>query len=721
MTIPQAFDLALQRHRAGRLAEAEALYRQIIAAQPEHAEAWHHLGVIAHQVGRDDLAVEWIRRAIGLRPNHAAAHCNLGEACRATRRFDEAIAAFQRALELAPDYPEAHNNLGAALKAQGQLDQAIAAYRRALALQPKFPEARNNLGAALAAEGRTDEAMAEYRQALELDPACPATHLNLGNALRERDRLEEAIAAYRTALRLQPAYPQALSNLGVALTERGRPGESVAACRRALELKPDYSEAYNNLGVALAEQGLLDEGAAAYRRALALQPDDAEVHNNLGDALREQGQLDEAIAEYRQALRLQPQDACAQSNLILSLHLHPDHDARSISEERQRWNRRLSDPLKPFLRPHANDSAVAGRKLRIGYVSPDFRDHPVGRQMLPLFERHDRERFHILCYSGVARADSITERLRELAGGWRSTRGVGDARLAEMIREDAVDILVDLALHTAGNRLPVFARKPAPVQVSFAGYPESTGLDAIEYRISDRHLEMAVARAGADEREQVRLIDSFWCYDPRGAELEVNGSPAGQSGRVTFGCLNSFCKVNARTLALWARVLGRVRDSRLIVLCGAGSHRQRTLEAIEKQGVEAGRVEFVEYRPRREYLELYYRLDIVLDTYPYNGHTTSLDAHWMGVPVVSLAGHSPVSRGGLSQLTNLGLPELAATTEAEYVNIAEGLARDVPRLTQLRATLRARMRASPLMDATRFARGIERAYLEMWGRWCGEE
>jgi protein O-GlcNAc transferase len=782
MTIAEAFDLALQRHRAGRLADAEGLYRQILAAQPDYAEALHHLGVIAHQVGRHDLAVEWIRQAILHSPNNPVAHYNLGEACRTIGRLDDAITAFHRALQLQPNYPEAHNNLGAALAGQGWHEEALAAYRRALQLKPDLPEAHNNLGnalmergqlgeaegacrralelrpefaeaenglgAALAGQGRPEEAIAAYRRALGLKPNYPEAHNNLGNVLRERGQIDEALAAYRRALELRPDFAEAHNNRGVALRERGQLDEAIAAHQRALELdpgspethnnlgvalreqghfveaiaahhcalelKPDYPEAHNNLGAALAGQGQLEEAIAAYRRALELKSGYPEAHNNLGAALAGQGQVQEAIAEYRQALEISPEQAWVHSNLIYTLHFHPGHDNRSISEERERWNRRFSEPLKPLIKPHANDPAVAG-PLRVGYVSPDFRDHVVGRNLRPLFEHHDKKDFEILCYSGVARPDKMTEEFRRHTDHWRSTAGVPDEALAEMIRRDGVDILVDLSQHMAGNRLPMFARQPAPVQVSFAGYPESTGLEAIGHRISDRYLEANSEEAGRSER--VHLIDSFWCYDPRGVEIDVHGLPALESGRVTFGCLNNFCKVNDRVLSLWARALGMVKESRLVLLSGSGSHRQRTMEALEREGVEARRVEFVELRPRREYLELYHRLDMVLDTFPYNGHTTSLDALWMGVPVVSLAGETSVARAGLSQLSNLGLPELAAHCEEEYVRTAVELAGDRQRLAQLRSTLRDRMKSSILMDAARFARQVERAYREMWQMW----
>ena len=664
--LTEAFAVALEHHRAGRLADAEALYRQILSAQPDHAEALHYFGVIAHQVGRHDLAIDLIRQALALHPDNPIAHSNLGEACRALNRLDEAAASFRRALQLQPDYPDAENNLGNVLRSQGQLDEAVAAYRRALSSRPDFTKAHynlgivfseqgqgdeaiasyrraihyqpgyveahhhlgetlaekgqweeagdvyrrllqlrpgdaaieNDLGIVLLRQGRIDEAIAAFRRALELRPGLPEANYNLGNALRNCGRLDDAVAAYRLALALQPDSPETCNNLGIALRLQGHLDEAVASYGRALELKPGYPEAHNNLGIArklqgrpgealsayrralelnpnflavhnnlanlLKEQGQLDEAMAACRRALDIQPDDPDSRNNLGNVLKDRGELDEAVAAFRRAIARKPDFAEAHSNLIYTLHFLPGQGEKAIAAEQSRWNRRFSGPSRSLVRPHTHD-CNPGRRLRIGYISPDFRDHVIGRNLAPLFRNHDHRDFETLCYSGVVLPDRLTEEMRLHVDRWQSILGIGDEALSEMIRHDGVDVLVDLTQHMGSNRLPVFARRPAPVQISFAGYPESTGVEAIGYRISDRYLESERGLRPAT-KEQVLLIDSFWCYDPCGANIEVNGLPARQSGRITFGSLNNFCKINETMLGVWARVLGDVPDSSLVLL-----------------------------------------------------------------------------------------------------------------------------------------------------------
>jgi predicted O-linked N-acetylglucosamine transferase (SPINDLY family) len=599
----------------------------------------------------------------------------------------------------------------------GQWAEAEALYRQVLDAQPNHADAQNNLGILLAHRGDWKGAETVFRGALQTQPNSAPAWVNFGNVLKEQGRHDEALEAYGAALRLNPNLPDACNSLGNVLKERGKIEEAIEWYRRAIAIRPNYAEVHGNLGSALREQGRLDEAAAACRRALELAPNDALAWNNLGNVLKDRGELKAAIEALQRAVELAPGQAAIRSNLIYTFHFLPEAGEALQVEAQVRWNRQLADPVKGSIQPHANERR-ADRRLRIGYVSPAFRNHVTGRYLAPLSRNHDHTEFEIFCYSGVGSPDEMTGEFQRWADRWRDVTGVLDEALAEMIRSDEVDILVDLTQHLAGNRLPVFARQPAPVQVSFAGYPASAGVEGIEYRISDRWLEAdAERRAG----EHVFFIDTFWCYDPCGMEVAVNELPAKRNGHVTFGSLNNFCKINDDVLRLWARVLAAVKDSRLLLLSAPGSHRQRTLDFLASHGAEPAQVQFVAPGRRREYLELYHRVDVALDPFPYGGHTTSLDALWMGVPVVSLAGKTSVSRAGLSILNNLGLPELVTFSEEEYVRIARELAADFPRMAELREILRAKMEASVLMDGPRFARQIEVAYRSMWREWCANQ
>jgi protein O-GlcNAc transferase len=566
--------------------------------------------------------------------------------------------------------------------------------------------------------GDLHRAGALYQQLLQADPEQPdALHL-LGVVALQLGRADVAVGYIGQALRHRPDHAQAHSNLGNALEGLGRLEEAAACHREALRLRPNFAEVHSNLGNVLKKQGRLGEAVACYRHALRLRPDLAVAHNNLGNALKDQGELDEAVACYREALPLTPDYAEAHSNLVYSLLYHPGYDAAAILREARCWHQRHAEPLVPSHRPHENDPDP-DRRLRVGYVSSDFRDHPAAFILMPLFSNHDRGQFEVYCYSGVTRPDRFTDRFRAHADAWRGTVGLGNDRLAKLIRGDRIDVLVDLTLHMEGSRLLAFARCPAPVQVTWFGYPGTTGLSAVGYRLTDSHLDPPGETAALYAERSVRLPDTFWCYDPFAEDgLQVNELPALASEPFTFGCLNNFCKVNGGSLSLWAAVLRAVPGSRLLLLAPAGPTRDRVRAHLEREGVGGERVAFVERQPRPEYLRTYQRVDLALDPLPYNGHTTSLDAAWMGVPTVTLVGQTVVGRAGLSLLRNLALPELAAQSPDEYVAIAAALAGDRPWLARLRAGLRGRMASSPLMDGPRFAGGVEAAYRQMWRDWC---
>jgi predicted O-linked N-acetylglucosamine transferase (SPINDLY family) len=716
--IHQSITRALELHRAGRAAEAETIYRRILEERPDQPDALHFLGVLAAQAGDLERAIALLHRAVSVNPAVAEFHGNLGLAYCAVGQWDAALASFRRAIAVRPGFAQAHSHLGDTLDQLGRVDEAIDAYRRALECAPDYVEAHNGLGNALRQRGRLADAAAAYERAVALRPGFVEALNNLGNARKELGRPTEAVAAYERALRLMPEAAEIHSNLGVACSETGDRERAIEAYRRAIALKPELAAAHANLGAALGASGQLDEAEMALCRAIELEPRSAAAHGSLGSVHQEQGRLDDALASYRRAVALGPDDPAAASNLLYLLQHHADYDARAILAEHRQWARRFAGPLASQIRPHANDPAP-DRKLRIGYLSPDFRDHPLGRLILPLFAAHDPHQTEIIAYSDVRAPDAITARLQALATRWSSTAGMSDQALADRVRTDGVDILVDLSVHMAGSRLLVFARKPAPVQVSMFGMPATTGLETIDYRLTDPYLDPpALATDGDYAERSIRLPHCYWCYEPPAEAPLVGALPALHTGFVTFGCLNRLAKVTPEALLLWRTVLRSVPRARLVLQAEAGSHRERVLSMLEQGGVARDRIEFVARASRLEYFQRFHSLDISLDPFPYNGHTSTLDSLWMGVPVVSLAGRTAVARGGVSILSNASLPELIARTPDRYVEIARELSGDLQRLAVLRATLRERMRASPLVDCTQFAADLEATFRTMWKLWC---
>jgi protein O-GlcNAc transferase len=646
--LQQDFNLAIQHHQAGRLGEADALYRQILASDPNHAGALQMHGVLAHQLGRNEASAEIFRRLISL----------------------------------APDNPDAYNNLGVALAADWKLEEAAAAYRKSLSLRPDNAQAHNNLGTVLRALGQLDEAISSYRRAIELTPIYPQAHHNLGLALTQKGDLKEAIAAYQQAVKQDPNGPEVLYNLGIA-----------------------YNDAED-----------LDRAVMCHRRAIRLRPDYFEAHVGLARALKDSAEIEESMASYRNALAIKP-DARAAAALLFTLHYLPQIEPRELLAEHRQWNQTYAKPLAANIRPLANDRSPE-RRLRVGYVSSDLSNHPVGRCLLPVLTHRDRENVEVYCYGGVMKPDEFTEKFREQSDAWRDTLEMSNEQLADQIREDCIDILVDLAVHTAGTRLLAFAQKPAPVQVTWLGWPGTTGLDAMDYRLSDPYLDPPGTNDEFYSEKTIRLPDSFWCYAPADADVEVNLLPALKNDYVTFGCLNNFWKVNDPLIELWAQILLGADKSKLKLRAPPGGPRQRLLEKFKRQGIDPGRIQFAERTPQRQYWQLYHDIDVTLDTIPYGGHTTAMDSIWMGVPVVSLAGKLPVGRAGVTILSNTGLPELATASPDQYVNVAVQLANDRSKLVELRASLRQRLGSSALMDAPRFARNLEAAYRQMWKSWC---
>ena len=634
----------------------------------------------------------------------------------------------------------------------GRLSEAIAHLTEALRLKPDLAEARYNLGLAFSDQGNQGQAEANFRQALLLQPDSAETCNDLGNSLKDQGKLEEAINFFQQALRLKPDHVGALNNLGIALQDQGKIEEAEAYIREALRVQPSQVVAHSNLlrclsynprvsAAALFEEHLrwARQHAAVLSEMVKERQGDKETGRQGDKETGRQGDKETKRQGDRETGRQGDKETGGMNftNSPLTRRLTP---LGSLPHH-------LTTSLPHHLTTRPPHDCTPDRRLRIGYVSPDFREHPVARFVEPLLAAHDHAHFEIFCYAEGHIVDAVTRRLQGHADQWRSLVGLSDEQATELIRQDAIDILVDLCGHTAGNRILVFARKPAPVQVSHFGYASTSGLSTMDYRITNALADPPGMTESLHTEELVRLPDVAWCYEPT-AGSEVNplpgamptsawacrqplvphahadvGMPPGESfGRVTFSSFNYLAKVNADVIALWAEIMKAVPQSRLLLLANVAMQgMENVLGHFAANGIGGDRVEFLRRGTREEYLAYYHAVDIGLDPFPYNGGVTTCDALWMGVPVVSLAGDAYISRQGVSLLSSVGLQDWIAATADEYREIAIGWANDLPGLQRLRAKLRQRVRNSPLTDGQRFTRNLETAYRSMWRRWCGTE
>jgi protein O-GlcNAc transferase len=669
---PDPLILAAAHHRAGRLDQAESLYRKAISQKPGDPQSLHLLGTLLFQTGKAHEALPLLQKAVALGPRRADFHLNLAVVLLALSRPAEAANSCRSALALRSAWPEAWYNLGCAAGAMKDWKAAIEAYRRALQFKPDDP----------------------------------ATHYNLADAHRALGDWNAAIENFQKSAAIRP-NPQALDSLAGVLQRVGRIDEAIETYRRAIALKPDFAEAFSNLGNALWIAARFHESAAACKTAIQLRPDFLEPHSNLGNALLGMNHVPEAIAQFRRAQNF----PAAAHNLLWALHFNSDANQKEIYLEHRKWNEKFAKPLAQEIRPH-DVNRDPNRRLRIGYVSADFREHSVGFFIEALLANHDPTQVEIFAYADLLNPDSTTARLQKIVHQWRNTTGITDQALTEMIRADKIDILVDLAGHTAGNRLLVFARKPAPIQITYLGYPDTTGLSTVDYRLTDLHADPPGMTDEYYSEKLIRLPRSFLCYRPPDDASEVSPSPASKNGFITFGSFNNLAKMGQRTIDLWIRILKANPGSRLFIknngLTGPETRRE-FLQQFTSAGIDAPRIDLRPKSPTiQQHLRTYSEMDIALDTFPYNGTTTTCEAMWMGVPVVTLAGKAHASRVGLSLLTNMNLPQLIAETEDDYVRIASNVSAD------LRPSMRDLMKTSGLLDGPHFARDIESAFRKIW-------
>lgn len=656
-------ELGLAHQAAGRFEEAERIYRRLLRVHPNHAEAWHLLGIITCERGELEKAVELVGKAISIQEANHNYHANLGRMLNYLGEHSRAERCYRRAVALSP-ISHHYCHLGNTLRAQCKFPEAVESYRRALEMDPNFAEASRNLGDTYNLQGRLEDALAQYRHALSLDPHSANIHCDLGAMLFLLGRSEEAVASYRRAIELNPGLVTGYSNLAGALQAIGDFGGALENFRKALALEPNY---------------------------LRIQ--------------------DRAQAE--QAVR-----ASVHDTLLFIMSIHSGCTPADYLSEARRYGGRLASMATPYTRwPRCEKNFD---RLRVGLVSADLRNHSVGFFLESVVAHMNSSGIDLIAYPVVSNEDELTERIKPNLCGWHSLVGLSDEAAARKIHDDGIHILIDLGGYTANNRVPVFAWKAAPIQVSWLGFWASTGLDTIDYVLCDPW------SLPADERTQ--FVEQPWflpetrlCFTPPQDATASGPLPAIANGYITFGCFNNITKIDDAVVALWARVLARVANSRLILKSSRfkdDSIREFTRQRFAAHGIDGGRLVLQDASERAAYLESFNQIDIALDPFPFTGGTTSIDGLWMGVPLITLRGDRMIARQGESILQNLGLQDWIAEDGNAYVELAAIKGADVVVLAQLRAGLRIRLLASPLCDAERFARNLEHALWTMWGKYC---
>ena len=716
---PQAhYNLGNVLARQGRHSEAELSFRQAIAQQADFAAAHCNLGNALLAQGRLAEAEICYRQALALQPEMAEAYANLGDALHGQGRSEEAATVLDQALQYRPEFPEALFHLGNVFATLGRTADAEAAWRRALAARPVFPEALAVLGAALLEGGRLSEAEELLQRAVEQRPHLVEANYNLASALGQQGRLVEADSAWQRTLAIQPDFPAALVGQAIVLKQLGRLAEAEASVRHALACQPDLAEAYNTLGAILRDQERLSDAETSLRRALELKPELAGAYLNLGVTLADLGRHREAEHICRQALALKPDYALAHSNLLFCLTHNEDIDAPALFAEHRLFAEKFEAPLLACRRPHDN-TADPDRRLRIGFVSGDLRHHAVANYVEPVLAHlAGRADLALHAYSTHPVEDHVSARLHRHFAHWHAVSGMNDADLAERIRSDRIDILLDLSGHTAHNRLLSFARKPAPLQASWMGYPATTGLQAMDYFLADRFF-LPLGEYDDQFSEKIVRLPAGAPFLPFADAPPVARLPALARGHVTFGSFNRPNKISSSVVALWAELMQAVPGSRLLLAAMRPDGRSEQLtDEFSRHGIAAERLTFHPRCAMVDYLALHQQVDLCLDTFPYAGGTTTLHALWMGVPTLTLSGRTVPGRSGAAILGHAGVAVFVAREAGEFIACGRQWANDLSALAALRGELRERLRQSAMGRPELVAAGMAHALRRMWQRWC---
>lgn len=750
VSVDQAMGIAVATYQSGDIAGAEAICKQVIATDPKSADAHHMLGVIATQQGRTRAAIKSLELAIKIKKDVPFYHCDLGLALQTQGELQKAVMQYEKALSIKPDLLAAHMNLGNIYKEQGKLEKSLEKQQMAVSIDPKNAQAQYNLGRVLQEMGRVDEAVTAYKAAIDISPFIAEAHTNIGVIFKDQGRLDEAAEHYQLAITCQPDMAEAYNNLGIVKFDQGRFDEAIALYEHALKLKPDFVNAHNNLGLVLNEQGRAGDAALLYQQAIQLAPDNAEARSNLGVVLRNSGQVGDAIVQQEEAVALNPDDPKPLAELIHQLqHACAWEQIDGRDQQLLQMVREEKGVVSPFIVMAAGATAAeqlqaartfgaeftvpeqsvykhspagrsAGGKIRVGYLSADFHSHATAFLMAEMFEKHDRSRFEITAYAYDKDDESdMRRRLEKAFDHFIDIRKLSHAAAARKINEDGIDILVDLKGYTAGSRVQIPAFRPAPVQVSYIGYPGTMGVDFIDYILADRFILPMDQQPFFSEK----IVQLPHAYQPNDTARKIAdkvytraecGLP--ETGFV-FCSFNANYKITPAMFDVWMRLLKAVEGSVLWLFESNADAKENLRAQASARGVDPARIIFAPKMALPEHLARHACADLFLDTLPVNAHTTASDALWAGLPVLTCAGNTFAGRVAGSLVTAAGLSEMVVDNMTDYEALALQLAADPARLAGLKAKLQSGRLTCPLFDITKMTRHVEKSYEIMWKRY----
>ncbi|MBF0193272.1 MAG: tetratricopeptide repeat protein [Magnetococcales bacterium] len=714
----KAFQQGVHLHQSGQLDKAINSYNIAVSIQPNNPAVLSNLGLALHSTGLLSEAITAYQKAITIQPDHAQAHYNLGNLLKEQKQNDKAIEHYKKAITIQPDYIDAYNNLGNTLKEQDKLDEAVAILEKASLLQPSSSNTLFNLGTVFFKQGALEKAVVCFNKAITIEPKHAQAHNNLGTTLQKQGELNKAYKSFKQALTIKPDYAQANCNIGDILTKQGKLTDAITYLQKAIKIQPNLAQAHNNYAVALHKLGKFTASIASCKKAISLYPDFAQAYFNIGVAFQDQGKLQEAIASFKQAVAIKTDYEDAHSNLLFCCQYIPNQTLGNLFEIHKKWASNLLSYQKTEIFSFDNDTST-NRRLRIALVSYDLGLHPVGYFVAGFLKHHKRNKFEIICYSD-RKPDEFTKILQGYSDSWLNTDSMGDSELAQRIYDDKVDILIDLGGHTSKNRLIVFAKKPAPIQISWAGYVGTTGLPTMDYLIADKHYIKDYEDKYYTENI-IRLPDSWVSYTPPPYAPKTVSK---RSSRIFLGNFGNPTKINYKMLHVWSQILIKAPNTNLLLIYkGMDNHytANRINSFFVNAGVDKNRIIISGQLSHPQLLAKYNEIDIALDTLPYSGGLTSFEALWMGVPVITTIGDTFAGRHSASILISMGLEKLVTNSFSEYIQLVLDLINDPEKLTLIKKDLHKKTKNSPLCDHVKFSYDLEKELSKAWQVWSKKQ